>query len=105
MELFLDIINSRFAFVCAIVLIVIGADYIFNRITKKEQSIYKLVKESTGVMKVLILIAAVFGLLYCIPLKYLVVLNGNNYPITKMPGGEYCSYSRYIIGIVNLFLN
>jgi len=73
---------------------VIGAEYILRVITRKEHMIQNYISELNTIMKVGVLAAAILGFLFCVPFKYLVALNGNNYPLSKMPSGSYCYYAK-----------
>ena len=93
MKILLDLITSPIGKVCGFVCFFTAVLYIssiFSFASKDTIKQYRAAIGSNIGVKVLLVIAALIGLLSSIPFNYLLSLNHNQYPLYSMPNGGYC---------------
>ena len=93
MKFLLDLIRSPLGEVSGFICFFVGALYfssIFSFASKDTIKQYKAAIGSQRGIQVILILAALMGLVSRIPFNYLVSLNHNRYPVSGMPSGEYC---------------
>lgn len=93
MKILLDLITSPIGKVCGFVCFFTAVLYIssiFSFASKDTIKQYRTVIASQPGVKVILVIAALIGILRSIPFNYLVSLNHNQYPVYNVPDGGYC---------------
>lgn len=93
MKILLDLITSPIGKVCGFVCFFTAVLYIssiFSFASKDTIKQYRAAIGSNIGVKVLLVLAALIGLLSSIPFNYLVSLSHNRYPLYNMPDGGYC---------------